>query len=126
MYDQVKLIAQALLVGAIIVGCTTAPKTPRQYFAATYTAIGGASNAIASLAEGKVIQPEAALGLIDRLDGAKRITDDGKAIMQCRDQIKSAIEADSKCGTQELAESKARLATTIVLEIQQIIDRTKK
>lgn len=110
---------------AILTACSTAPQTPRQYYAATYAAIGTAGNTIAGLAEAKVVPVDAALNLIDRLDGAKRIADDGRAIMQCRDSIKGA-NPDAVCGTAELAESKARLASTIVLQIQQIIEGIKK
>lgn len=109
----------------VLVACTTAPKTPRQYFAATYQAISAAAESLATLAEAKTIKPEDALSYLDKLDSAKRLTDEGRVIMQCREAIKSGIEADTKCGTEAIAQGKVKFATSVINSVQLLVDRHK-
>jgi hypothetical protein len=115
----------ALWLALFLTACASAPKTPRQYFAATYQLISATSDSIVTLAESGQIMPDEGLRYHDKLEVAKSLTDEGRRILQCRDAIKSAKEADEKCGSGGTAESNAAMARRIINQIQLALEKRK-
>jgi hypothetical protein len=113
------------IVAALLVGCATAPKTSREYLAASYASIASAADTVASLAEGKVIRPDQAVPLLDRLDTAKKATDEGATIIRCRDAAKTG-PVKTACGTEALAQLRVSLAKTILLEVNAAIEKARQ
>jgi hypothetical protein len=114
-----------LIAVALLSACSTAPKTPRQYFAATYTAISGAADSIAALAEGKKITPTDADQYLGKLDNAKVMVDAGKNIVVCRDAAKTDVEKDG-CGSEDMAKAKVGIAEGLISEVKDIISKVRK
>lgn len=115
----------ALWLALFLVACSSAPKSPRQYFAATYQLIGATSDSIVALAESGQITPTEGLGYHAKLESAKRLTDEGRKVLQCRDAIKAAAEADAKCGSSGMAESNAAMARGMINQIQLLLESRK-
>lgn len=115
----------ALWLALFLVACSSAPKSPRQYFAATYQLISATSDSIVTLAEAGQIMPDEGLRYHDKLEVAKQLADEGRKILQCRDAIKSAQEADAKCGSGGMAQSNAAMARNIINQIQLALEKRK-
>lgn len=118
-------LPRMVLASMLIAGCSTAPHTTRQYFAATYEAISGAATSIAALAEAHKIPPDMADGYLTKLDSAKRLTDSGKAIVQCRDAAASPAEKDV-CGNADAATGKIKQAESLIAEVKAVIATVAK
>lgn len=110
-----------LLLG--LLGCAIAPQTPRQYFGATYQAISTSAEGLTKLAEGGVVPVDEALVYLGRLDAAKKLVDEGKSVLQCRDALKDGGQADTRCGPAPLAQSKAALASAMINQVQLFVAR---
>lgn len=115
----------ALYFAISLVACSSAPKSPRQYFAATYQLIGATSDSVVALAQAGHITRAEGLGMHAKLETAKQYTDEGRKILQCRDAIKAAAEADAKCGPAGMADSYGAMARGVINQIQLLVDAKK-
>lgn len=108
-----------------LVACAVAPKTPRQYFAATYNLIIATGDSLATLAEARKISRETALDGVTKLESAKALTDEGRKIMACRDAVAAGVDADVKCGPASLADTRVSVARGIINQVQAVIGRAQ-